>query len=111
VQTYAGGAALLEAFAARPGVGRGHQERIDGAGYPRGLKRDQMSIPAWIMMIADIFEALTARDGSYKAHTMRSERIDIMARISRAGHIEAKSSWAGRAGRRARGATELWFED
>jgi HD domain-containing protein len=66
----------------------GHHEKMDGTGYPRGLKRDQMSIPARIMMIADIFEALTARDRPYKAHKMLSECITIMARMSREGHID-----------------------
>ena len=66
----------------------GHHEKMDGTGYPRGLKRDQMSIPARIMMIADIFEALTARDRPYKARKKLSECIEIMARMSREGHID-----------------------
>jgi HD-GYP domain-containing protein (c-di-GMP phosphodiesterase class II) len=66
----------------------GHHEKMDGTGYPRGLKRDQMSIPARIMMIADIFEALTARDRPYKAPKKLSACIDIMARMSREGHID-----------------------
>jgi HD-GYP domain-containing protein (c-di-GMP phosphodiesterase class II)/anti-sigma regulatory factor (Ser/Thr protein kinase) len=66
----------------------GHHEKMDGTGYPRGLKREQMSIPARIMMIADIFEALTARDRPYKARKKLSECIDIMARMSRERHID-----------------------
>ena len=66
----------------------GHHEKMDGTGYPRGLKRDEMSIPARIMMIADIFEALTARDRPYKARKTLSECIDIMARMSREHHID-----------------------
>ena len=66
----------------------GHHEKMDGTGYPRGLKREQMSIPARIMMIADIFEALTARDRPYKARKTLSECIDIMARMSRERHID-----------------------
>ncbi len=66
----------------------GHHEKMDGSGYPRGLKREQMSIPARIMMIADIFEALTARDRPYKARKKLSECIDIMARMSRERHID-----------------------
>ncbi len=61
---------------------------MDGTGYPRGLKREQMSVPARIMMIADIFEALTARDRPYKARKMLSECVDIMARMSSEGHID-----------------------
>ena len=66
----------------------GHHEKMDGTGYPRGLKREQMSIPARIMMIADIFEALTARDRPYKARKKLSECIDIMAHMSRDRHID-----------------------
>ncbi|HEX3952898.1 MAG TPA: HD domain-containing phosphohydrolase [Stellaceae bacterium] len=66
----------------------GHHEKMDGTGYPRGLKRAAMSVPARIMMIADIFEALTARDRPYKARKKLSECIDIMVRMSRDQHID-----------------------
>ena len=66
----------------------GHHEKMDGSGYPRGLTRDQMSIPARIMMIADIFEALSARDRPYKARKTLSECVEIMARMSRERHID-----------------------
>lgn len=66
----------------------GHHEKMDGTGYPRGLKREEMSIPARIMMIADIFEALTARDRPYKARKKLSECIDIMAHMSRERHVD-----------------------
>ncbi len=66
----------------------GHHEKMDGTGYPRGLKRDEMSIPARIMMIADIFDALSAHDRPYKARKMLTECLDIMARMSREHHID-----------------------
>jgi HD-GYP domain-containing protein (c-di-GMP phosphodiesterase class II) len=66
----------------------GHHEKMDGTGYPRGLKREDMSIPARIMAIADIFEALTARDRPYKARKTLSECVEIMARMSRERHID-----------------------
>ena len=66
----------------------GHHEKMDGTGYPRGLKREQMSIPARIMAIADIFEALTARDRPYKKAKKVSECIEIMARMSADNHID-----------------------
>ena len=66
----------------------GHHEKMDGSGYPRGLTRDQMSIPARIMMIADIFEALSARDRPYKARKTLSECVEIMASMSRERHID-----------------------
>ncbi|HUB95578.1 MAG TPA: HD domain-containing phosphohydrolase, partial [Stellaceae bacterium] len=67
----------------------GHHEKMDGTGYPRGLTRAQMSIPARIMAIADIFEALTARDRPYKTPKRLSECIAIMARMSEEQHIDS----------------------
>ena len=65
-----------------------HHERMDGKGYPRGLTREQMSVPARIMAIADIFEALTARDRPYKARKRLSECVEIMWTMSREQHID-----------------------
>ena len=49
-----------------PEIAGGHHERMDGEGYPFGLSGTDMSIPARIMALADIFEALTAQDRPYK---------------------------------------------
>ena len=67
----------------------GHHERMDGKGYPKGLKREQMSIQARIMGVADIFEALTARDRPYKPAKKLSESLTIMARMARDQHIDS----------------------
>lgn len=66
----------------------GHHERMDGRGYPKGLVREQMSVPARIVGISDIFEALTAADRPYKSGKPLSEALSIMARMSRTGHID-----------------------
>jgi HD-GYP domain-containing protein (c-di-GMP phosphodiesterase class II) len=66
----------------------GHHERMDGKGYPKGLTRDQMSLPARMMGIADIFEALTAKDRPYKPGMKLSEAIGIMKKFSAGGHID-----------------------
>ena len=65
-----------------------HHEKMDGTGYPRGLTREQMSIPARIMAIADIFEALTAADRPYKQPKTLSESIRIMTFMKKDGHID-----------------------
>lgn len=65
-----------------------HHERVDGKGYPRGLKGDQMSIPAKIMAIADVFEALTARDRPYKEPKKLSEVLHIMRDMKNTGHLD-----------------------
>jgi hypothetical protein len=66
----------------------GHHERMDGKGYPKGLTREQMSVQARMMGIADIFEALTARDRPYKQGMKLSQAIDIMRKFSQGGHID-----------------------
>jgi HD-GYP domain-containing protein (c-di-GMP phosphodiesterase class II) len=71
-----------------PEFAGGHHERMDGKGYPRGLTREQMSVPARVMAIADIFEALTARDRPYKKGKMLSESLDILGKFSLNGHID-----------------------
>jgi HD-GYP domain-containing protein (c-di-GMP phosphodiesterase class II) len=66
----------------------GHHEKMDGSGYPRGLKREDMSIPARVMAIADIFEALTAADRPYKPAKKLSESIKIMGFMVKDKHID-----------------------
>lgn len=66
----------------------GHHERMDGKGYPRGLKGDQLSIPARMVAIADIFEALTAPDRPYRKPGKLSWAIDIMHRMKLDNHID-----------------------
>lgn len=65
-----------------------HHERVDGKGYPNGLTGEQMSIPAKIMAIADIFEALTANDRPYKEPKKLSEVLSIMRDMKNNGHID-----------------------
>jgi HD-GYP domain-containing protein (c-di-GMP phosphodiesterase class II) len=71
-----------------PEYAGGHHERMDGKGYPRGLVREQMSVQARVMAIADIFEALTARDRPYKKGKLLSESLRIMGNFSLNGHID-----------------------
>jgi len=71
-----------------PEYAGGHHERMDGRGYPKGLTREQMSVQARVMGIADIFEALTAKDRPYKQGMKLSEAMGIMRKFSRGGHID-----------------------
>jgi len=66
----------------------GHHERMDGKGYPRGLTRDQMSVQARVMGIADIFEALTAKDRPYKKGKTLTESLTILGKFKLGGHID-----------------------
>jgi len=71
-----------------PEYAGGHHERMDGKGYPRGLTREQMSVPARVMGIADVFEALTASDRPYKSAKSLSESIQILGRMKVGNHID-----------------------
>ncbi len=71
-----------------PEFAGGHHERMDGKGYPKGLTREQMSIQARIMGIADIFEALTASDRPYKPGMTLSHSLAILGRMKLDQHID-----------------------
>jgi HD-GYP domain-containing protein (c-di-GMP phosphodiesterase class II) len=71
-----------------PEYAGGHHERMDGKGYPKGLTRDQMSVQARVMGIADIFEALTASDRPYKRGMKLSQAMEIMHKLCTSGHID-----------------------
>lgn len=71
-----------------PEYAGGHHEKMDGTGYPKGLKKEQMSVPARMMAIADIFEALTAADRPYKPAKKLSECLRIMGFMKKDQHID-----------------------
>jgi hypothetical protein len=71
-----------------PEYAGGHHERMDGKGYPKGLKREQMSVQARCMGIADIFEALTAKDRPYKKGKTLSESLEILGRMRLNNHVD-----------------------
>ncbi|MDP2827933.1 MAG: HD domain-containing phosphohydrolase [Sulfuricellaceae bacterium] len=71
-----------------PEYAGGHHERMDGRGYPKGLKRSEMSVQARIMAIADIFEALTAKDRPYKEGKKLSDALNILGRMKEDQHVD-----------------------
>ena len=71
-----------------PEFAGGHHEKMDGTGYPKGLKADQMSPQAKIMAIADIYEALTAADRPYKDGKKLSQAMRIMGFMKNDYHID-----------------------
>ena len=72
-----------------PEFAGGHHETLDGTGYPKGLTKDEMSVQARIMAIADIFEALTARDRPYKKGKTLSQAMRILGFMKNDAHIDA----------------------
>ncbi len=71
-----------------PEYAGGHHEKMDGGGYPKGIYAGDMSIPARIMAIADVFEALTAQDRPYKKGKTLSESMRIMGEMKRWNHLD-----------------------
>ncbi|HCX14934.1 MAG TPA: phosphohydrolase, partial [Rhodospirillaceae bacterium] len=71
-----------------PEFAGGHHEKIDGTGYPNQLKGEDMSWPAKMMAIADIFEALTAADRPYKKAKMLSESVKILWSMKKDKHVD-----------------------
>ncbi len=72
-----------------PEYAGGHHEKMDGTGYPKKLNKDDISVPARIMAIADIFEALTAADRPYKLPKKLSDSVKIMSFMKKDAHIDA----------------------
>lgn len=71
-----------------PEIAGGHHEKINGTGYPRQLTGEQMPVTAKIMVVADIFEALTASDRPYKKAKKLSHVIKIMNFMKEDSHID-----------------------
>jgi HD-GYP domain-containing protein (c-di-GMP phosphodiesterase class II) len=71
-----------------PELAGGHHEKMDGTGYPKRLKGEEMSVVARIMAIADVFEALTAADRPYKKAKKLSEAIKIMGFMKKDRHLD-----------------------
>jgi HD-GYP domain-containing protein (c-di-GMP phosphodiesterase class II) len=72
-----------------PVIAYGHHEKLNGAGYPRGLSGTEIGIPTRMMTIADIYDALTAGDRPYKKSLPPGQALDILQAEARAGKVDA----------------------
>ncbi len=66
-----------------------HHEKLDGTGYPLGIKDSEIPLQARIIALADIFDALTAKDRPYKKEKTLSEAIKIMGNMVKENYIDA----------------------
>ena len=71
-----------------PAIAHGHHEKLDGSGYPMGLRGGQISLQTRILTISDIYDALTARDRPYKQAIPVERALDLIAEECRAGHLD-----------------------
>jgi len=71
-----------------PEIAGGHHEKLDGTGYPNKLKGDEISLQARIMAVADVFEALSAKDRPYKDPMPLSQAIKILGFMVKDNHLD-----------------------
>jgi HD-GYP domain-containing protein (c-di-GMP phosphodiesterase class II) len=71
-----------------PEIAGGHHERMDGGGYPRRLRAAELSLPARMLALADVFEALTAGDRPYKRGKTVAEAVAMLRPMAESGHLD-----------------------
>jgi hypothetical protein len=72
-----------------PAIAHGHHEKLDGSGYPMGLRGPQISIQTRILTICDIYDALTAGDRPYKKAMPVEQALGLIEGECDAGHVDA----------------------
>ena len=65
-----------------------HHEKLDGSGYPRGLKGDEIPVQVRMITIADIFDALTERSRPYKPAVPTEKALDIIRAEAADGRLD-----------------------
>lgn len=65
-------------YAQIPDIARGHHEKLNGTGYPRGVRGEQIQLQTRLMTVADIYDALTASDRPYKKALTREQACSIL---------------------------------
>ena len=73
-----------------PSIAHGHHEKLDGSGYPMGLRGDQICVQTRMLTICDIYDALTAADRPYKKSVPVPQALDLMWLECRAGHLDSR---------------------
>ncbi len=73
-----------------PGIARAHHEKLDGTGYPYKLRADEIPLPAKMMTICDIYDALTAADRPYKRAVPVERALGILNDCAKAGEVDSE---------------------
>jgi len=71
-----------------PDIARGHHEKLDGTGYPLGLRESEIAVQTRMMTISDIYDALTAPDRPYKKSLTPEKAIDILKIEAKEKHVD-----------------------
>jgi HD-GYP domain-containing protein (c-di-GMP phosphodiesterase class II) len=75
-------------FRRLPEIAYAHHEKLDGSGYPRGLKADQIPVESRMMTISDIYDALVAWDRPYKGPVPVGKALDILSDEAKHGKLD-----------------------
>lgn len=73
-----------------PNIAYAHHEKLDGSGYPRRLKSNKIPLQSKMMVIADIYDALTAWDRPYKKAVLVERALDILLYEVNDGKIDSE---------------------
>ncbi|MCB9833305.1 MAG: HAMP domain-containing protein [Planctomycetes bacterium] len=71
-----------------PAIAGAHHERMDGKGFPKGLRGEEIPLQGRMLAIADVFEALTAVDRPYKKGMGLAQSLKIMSFMAKEGHLD-----------------------
>ena len=71
-----------------PHYAYGHHEKLDGTGYPLGLKEEELEVPTRMMVIADIYDSLTASDRPYKKALSPEKTLSILQEEADEGKLD-----------------------
>jgi HD-GYP domain-containing protein (c-di-GMP phosphodiesterase class II) len=73
-----------------PDIAGAHHEKLDGTGYPNKLRGEQIPVPARMMAISDIYDALTASDRPYKKAMSAEKALDILQSDVKRGQLDSE---------------------
>jgi HD-GYP domain-containing protein (c-di-GMP phosphodiesterase class II) len=73
-----------------PEIARAHHEKLNGSGYPYKLHGDEIPLPAKMMTICDIFDALTAADRPYKRAVPTDRALGILEECVKANELDSE---------------------
>lgn len=68
-----------------------HHEFLDGSGYPRGLKGDEIPFEARILVVVDVFEALTSADRPYKKSMEEGKAFSVLEDMVKEGKVDGEA--------------------
>jgi HD-GYP domain-containing protein (c-di-GMP phosphodiesterase class II) len=73
-----------------PEIAGAHHEKLDGSGYPKGIRGDDVPMESRMMAISDIYDALTASDRPYKKAMPASKALDILSGDVKRGQLDSE---------------------